>query len=70
MRVKTQNFADPHKYNVSPGPANYSPNIKTLHRNFSYTIRSRPNTAKTDSNPGPGNYNTRTDKSLIKPTYM
>lgn len=69
MRLKTQNFADPIRYNISPGPANYSPNFKSLYRNFSYTMRSRPNTAKTDSNPGPGNYNLRTEKSLIAPTY-
>ena len=69
MRVKTQNFADPQRYNLSPGPANYNPNFKSLYRNFSYTMRSRPNTAKTDSNPGPGNYNLRTEKSLIAPTY-
>ena len=69
ISTKTQNFADPFKYTVSPGPANYSPNFKSLYRNFSYTMRSRPNTAKNETNPGPGNYNLRTEKSLIVPTY-
>jgi hypothetical protein len=69
MSLKTQNFGDMNKYNVSPGPAVYSPNYRALFRNFSYTMRSRPNTAKSENNPGPGNYNLRTEKSLIAPTY-
>ena len=55
--------------NFSPGPANYNPNYKTLFRNTSYTMRSRPQTAKTENYPGVGNYDLRTDKSLIVPTY-
>jgi hypothetical protein len=55
--------------NFSPGPANYNPNHKALFRNTSYTMRSRPQTAKTDNYPGVGNYDLRTDKSLIAPTY-
>ncbi len=69
IRMKTQNFADPIKYKVSPGPANYNPNYRSLFRNLSYTMRSRPNTAKTEAVPGVGNYNLRTDKSFISPSY-
>jgi len=69
MSLKTQDFADPNRYNASPGPANYNPNFKAMYRNFSYTMRSRPKTAKADSNPGPGNYDLRTEKSLMAPTY-
>lgn len=53
----------------SPGPANYSPNYKTLYRNTSYTMRKRPNTARTEITPGVGNYDLRTEKSLVAPTY-
>jgi len=69
ISLKTKNFADTSKHHAFPGPANYSPNFKALYRNCSYTMRSRPNTAKVDSNPGPGNYNLRTEKSLMAPTY-
>jgi hypothetical protein len=69
MSLKTQNFADPIRYNVSPGPGNYSPNFRANFKNLSYTMRAKPNRAKTDVIPGPGNYNLRTEKSLIAPTY-
>ena len=54
---------------LSPGPANYSPNFKTMFRNTSYTMRSRPNSAKTEITPGVGNYNLRNEKSLVAPAY-
>jgi len=69
MSLKTDNFADPIKYKVSPGPGNYEPNFKALYRNFSYTMRIRPNTAKINTNPGPGNYDLRNEKSLMVPSY-
>lgn len=68
MSIKTRNFADG-RNNLSPGPANYSPNYKTLFRNTSYSMRSRPQTTKSENYPGVGNYNLRTEKSLISPSY-
>ena len=56
MSTKTLNIADPAKYIVSPGPGNYSPNFNNLFRNFSYSMRSRPNTSKPEAIPGPGSY--------------
>jgi len=66
MSIKTGDNFD---RTFSPGPANYNPNYKTLYRNTSYTMRKRPQTAKTDNFPGVGNYDLRTDKSLMAPTY-
>ena len=68
MSINTRYNADG-RNNLSPGPANYSPNYKTLFRNTSYTMRSRPQTSKTENYPGVGNYDLRSDKSLIAPTY-
>ena len=60
---------DTSKYVVSPGPGNYTPKYNTLFKNVSYSMTSRPNTAKADFVPGPGNYNVRTEKSLQVPSY-
>lgn len=60
---------DPQKYVVSPGPANYSPNFAKTFKNLSYSMSSRPNTAKPSITPGPGNYNLRTEKNLQVPCY-
>lgn len=40
-----------------------------MYRNYSYTMRKRPQTARTDNYPGVGNYDLRTDKSLMAPSY-
>ena len=57
------------KYVVSPGPGNYTPKFNTMFKTLSYSMSSRPNSAKVDSMPGPGNYNVRTDRSMQVPTY-
>lgn len=68
MSLRTSNNMDGRNA-LSPGPANYSPNYKNLFRNTSYSMRSRPQSSKTEITPGVGNYNLRNDKSLIVPTY-
>ena len=50
-----------------PGPGNYDPQYKS--GNPKYTMRMRPYSAKSEVTPGPGNYNVRTDKNLIVPSY-
>ena len=50
-----------------PGPGNYDPQYKS--GNPKYTMRMRPYSAKSEVTPGPGNYNVRTDKNLVVPSY-
>lgn len=41
-----------------------------LHNGSSkFSMRIKPNSAKVDLTPGPGNYNIRTEKDLTTPTY-
>jgi len=58
---------DPAKFNVAPGPGQYQPQYKSGVPK--YTMRSRPNTAKVDYTPGPGNYNIRKDENMKVPSY-
>jgi hypothetical protein len=67
MSMRTSNNVDGR--NNIPGPANYSPNYKSLFRNTSYTMRSRPQSSKSENYPGVGNYNLRNEKFLVVPSY-
>lgn len=59
---------DPSKSNCSPGPGVYNPLIKSGAP--AYSLGSRPDIVPNNSkNPGPGNYNLRTNKSLVVPSY-
>ena len=49
------------------GPGQYQPQYKD--GNPKYSMRIRPNTAKSEVTPGPGNYDLRKDKSLVVPSY-
>lgn len=60
-------FLDQTVSTCSPGPAMYSPN-KT-YKNTKYSMGSRPHLAKSSISPGPGNYDIRTEKSLLVPSY-
>ena len=60
---------DPLKFVSSPGPSVYTPNYNKMFKSFSYSMTSRPNSAKASFTPGPGNYNLRTDRSTIVPCY-
>jgi hypothetical protein len=68
MSMRTINNGDG-RNNFSPGPAIYSPNYKSLFRNTSYSMRSRPQSSKSENYPGVGNYNLRNEKTLIVPSY-
>ena len=58
---------DPTKLSCTPGPGQYQPQYKD--GNPKYSMRIRPNTAKSEVTPGPGNYDLRKDKSLMVPSY-
>ena len=58
---------DPAKFNCSPGPGAYQPQVKD--GNPKYSMRIRPKTSRSEVTPGPGNYDLRTDKSLQVPCY-
>lgn len=58
---------DPSKFNCSPGPGAYQPQVKD--GNPKYSMRIRPKTSRSEVTPGPGNYDLRTDKSLQVPCY-
>lgn len=58
---------DPSKATCSPGPGNYDPTPKFT--NISYSMRIRPNSSKPNFMPGVGNYNLRTERSLVVPSY-
>jgi hypothetical protein len=60
---------DMNKYVVSPGPGNYTPKYKAMYKSFSYSMSSRPNSAKSYVTPGPGNYNVRSERSMQVPSY-
>lgn len=66
MSTKAGAF-DPAKFNCSPGPGAYQPQIRD--GNPKYSMRIRPNSSKSEVTPGPGNYDIRTDKSLQVPSY-
>lgn len=68
MSSKSGNV-DMSKYVVSPGPGIYTPKYNAMYKSFSYSMSSRPNSAKTYMTPGPGNYNVRVDKSMQVPSY-
>ena len=56
------------KTNCSPGPGVYNPLIKSSAP--AYSLRGRPNYIPYNAkNPGPGDYDVRTNKSLIVPSY-
>jgi len=50
--------------NLSPGPAQYSPEYKQRHKAtaFKYTMAGRPMTGAGSANPGPGTYEVRVPK--------
>ena len=50
-----------------PGPGQYQPFYRS--GSAKYTMRSKPYPSKGDVTPGPANYNVRTDKSLVVPSY-
>ena len=59
---------DPSKSNCSPGPGVYNPLIKSGAP--AYSLGSRPDYVPYNSkNPGPGDYDLRTNKSLVVPSY-
>ena len=59
---------DPSKSNCSPGPGVYNPLIKSGAP--AYSLGSRPDCVPYNSkNPGPGDYDLRTNKSLVVPSY-
>lgn len=58
---------DPTKFSCTPGPGAYQPQIKD--GNPKYSMRIRPKTSTSETTPGPGNYEVRTDKSLQVPSY-
>ena len=58
---------DPTKTSFAPGPGQYEPQYKD--GNPKYSMRIRPSTSKSETTPGPGNYDVRTDKSLKVPCY-
>ena len=61
---------DMNKYINSPGPCGYSPNFKvTVRNNSSYSMSPRYQSKSTFNTPGPGNYNIRTEKSMIVPSH-
>ena len=66
MSSKAGTF-DPTKLSCTPGPGQYQPQYKD--GNPKYSMRIRPNTAKSEVTPGPGNYDLRKDKSLVVPSY-
>lgn len=67
MSLRTSNNRDG-RNNISPGPANYSPEYGKLFKNTSYSMLSRPKTSKVENYPGVGNYDLRNDRSLIAPS--
>lgn len=59
---------DPSKSNCSPGPGVYNPLIKSGAP--AYSLGPRPDYVPYNSkNPGPGDYDLRTNKSLVVPSY-
>lgn len=59
---------EPSKSNCSPGPGVYNPLIKSGAP--AYSLGSRPDYVPYNSkNPGPGDYDLRTNKSLVVPSY-
>ena len=50
-----------------PGPGQYYPQYRS--GSAKYTMRSKTHYVKNENTPGPGNYNVRTDKSLVVPSY-
>ena len=68
FRIKTTNLADPTKTICSPGPGNYTPSFLGS-KTPSYSMRIRPQSSKTESNPGPGHYALRKDNDLVQPSY-
>ena len=68
MATKAGAF-DPSKSSYTPGPGAYDPSSLNRPTSAKYTMRSKPNSKGTESMPGPGNYNLRTDKQLVVPSY-
>ena len=54
--------------NNFPGPGSYKPMYKS--RSYFYSFGIRHKNKKRDATPGPGNYNVRTEKDMVMPSYL
>ena len=66
---KLQLIDDKNKNNF-PGPGAYKPMYKSRSYFYSFGLKNKKNNKERESTPGPGNYEVRTEKDLVMPSYV
>ena len=64
------NLINDKKRNNFPGPAAYKPMYKTESYFYTFGYKYKKENNKRDTTPRPGNYELRTDKDMIIPSYL
>ena len=64
------NLLDDKNKNNFPGPGAYRPMYKSRSYFYSFGIKHKKSNKNKESTPGPGNYEVRTEKDMVMPSYL